>query len=55
MEYFVYVRTQGTTKCVDCGRLTGGIARHLPTVDTVKCLECHVDHEVAAMGAGWLR
>ena len=54
IPYYVYVRTQGTTRCTDCLELTGGIA-HLLSGGQMVCLPCHVDHAVTAVERGWIQ
>ncbi len=55
IPHFVYVRTQGTSQCCECGTLVGGVARHLASFDALVCLECHVTAECLKFEAGWIR
>ena len=51
---YVYIRTQGTTRCTDCLELAGGVGR-LTGDRQVVCLTCHVDHAVTAVERGWVQ
>ena len=54
-ERYVYVRTQGTSRCCDCGNLVGSVARHLTSIGALVCLECHVEYACHAYEAGWIQ
>ena len=50
---YVYVRSQGSTQCVDCQELTGGVA-HILTNGQIACLECHVEAATYTWTLGWI-